>query len=536
MISKLLKKPLIFFQFYYNNIFLNKYDKILIGLVRKNKKIYFDNKLKIALEMPEDYFYVISNIFLINSFKNINYVEIDWIKINTQYQKRGKFTFIKYLNIYNRKWHKLYLSNGGTVKLDFDISLIQYFKYYFQAKVVFNSLKSKEDLINLTYNGDKIGELVYDTYLRYKPSPTVNINDKFLLRIIVSTLYIYNITYKYFLEEPAKIIFTSYTSYVHHGILTLIALKRKVTIISMGSYELLFNRVKSEFPFHIKDYRNYKTDFSNIDFLKQKELLSYSKKLLQKRFDGINDNATFYMKNNAYVESEIDLNLFENSNKPKVIIFAHDFYDSPHVRRWILFPDFYEWLIFTFESANTSNYDYFVKIHPNSNLETEEIVLNLINKNNNNIKLLPKNISTKSLLRNGFNYGITNHGTIAHELPYFGIPVVNSGDNPHISFSFSYTVKSKEEYFQIINNLSILDNLINIEDAKNEIYEFYCMHNLVSDSSYNITIDENQFINEQIRFIDTNLKLKNFITKISNIEYKKSIQCPFDKFTNMLNN
>ena len=101
MISKLLKKSFIFFQFYYNNIFLNKYDKILIGLVRKNNKIYSDNKLRIALEMPEDYFYVISNIFLINSFKKKNYVEIDWIKINTQYQKRGKFTFFKYLYISN---------------------------------------------------------------------------------------------------------------------------------------------------------------------------------------------------------------------------------------------------------------------------------------------------------------------------------------------------------------------------------------------------------------------------------------------------
>ena len=531
MLSKILKS----LEFYYFNIFLNSREKFLLKLVFKKKLNKSKEHISITLEMPEDYFYVISFILLINCLKEKFNLNIHWIKINTQYQKRGITSLFKYTPFFNRKWHKLYFANGGRKELDLDISLINYFKYYKQAKSIFDSIESKEELIKLKYKEILIGDLIYDTYLRYKSAPTVNLKDKFLLRIIISTLFIVEITLKYFKKNKLTYFFTSYTSYVHHGVLSRVALKENVIIYTMGSYEILFNKINPDFPFHIKDYRLYKKQYENINETLKCKFFKISKQLLENRFLGINDNATFYMKNNAYNMDQIEKKLvFNSSKKKRVLIFMHDFYDSPHVRRWILFPDFYEWLIFILQSANVNEFDYYIKIHPNSSSQTVEIVNQILTKYNNQVFLLDKNINTKMLIEEGFNYGITNHGTIAHELPYFKILVVNSGDNPHINFSFSYTVKSKEEFKKIINNPNILDSLVNTDSIQEEILSFYTMHNLVSNTDDNITIEENNYINSQFRFIENASQLSEFNNKTESSEYLNSINLPFCKFVNNL--
>ena len=166
--------------------------------------------------------------------------------------------------------------------------------------------------------------MIYDTYLRYKSAPTVNLKDKFLLRIIISTLFIVEITLKYFKKNKLTYFFTSYTSYVHHGVLSRVALKENVIIYTMGSYEILFNKINPDFPFHIKDYRLYKKQYENINETLKCKFFKISKQLLENRFLGINDNATFYMKNNAYNMDQIEKKLvFNSSKKKRVLIFIH---------------------------------------------------------------------------------------------------------------------------------------------------------------------------------------------------------------------
>jgi hypothetical protein len=324
---------------------------------------------------------------------------------------------------------------------------------------------------------------------------------------------------------------------VHHGVLSRVALNENINIYSMGSYEILFNKINQDFPFHIKDYRSYKNLFDKLNDNFKNEIIQKSKKLLEDRFEGINDSAIFYMKNNAYSKNETDkARIFQDNKKKRVIIYMHDFYDSPHVRRWMLFPDFYEWLIFILSSVNTKEFDYYIKIHPNSNPKTVEIINNILSQLNTPVILLDKNVTSKQLIEEGFNYAITNHGTIAHELPYFNIRVLNSGDNPHINFSFSYTVSSKDEFKKIIQNPTLLDILIKPIDFKDEILRFYSMHNLVSNTSDKISIEENVYINSQIRFIESELQLQQFNTKKQSSEYLESIKLPFSKFTNHLFN
>ena len=56
---------------------------------------------------------------------------------------------------------------------------------------LFKKINSKSDLIKLRYKDIVIGDLVYDTYLRFNRVATVDINDKKLKLIIRNAINIY---------------------------------------------------------------------------------------------------------------------------------------------------------------------------------------------------------------------------------------------------------------------------------------------------------------------------------------------------------
>jgi hypothetical protein len=65
---------------------------------------------------------------------------------------------------------------------------------------------------------------------------------------------------------------------------------------------------------------------------------------------------------------------------------------------------------------------------------------------------------------------ITNFGTVAHEFAYFKIPVINTGDNPHINYNFSLNPKNKNELKDMIINLNKYKPRLNFK--KKNIYEY----------------------------------------------------------------
>ena len=52
-------------------------------------------------------------------------------------------------------------------------------------------LKTKSDVINIHLENIKIGDLVYDTYLRYANKPEVDLNDPYLKTLIEQAVNIY---------------------------------------------------------------------------------------------------------------------------------------------------------------------------------------------------------------------------------------------------------------------------------------------------------------------------------------------------------
>ena len=130
-----------------------------------------------------------------------------------------------------------------------------------------------------------------------------------------------------------------------------------------------------------------------------------------------------------------------------------------------------QWLNFLAKVSNNTDYDWYIKAHPNFNPITFKLLKNFT-KNNKKFILLPVNYSHKQILKEKIDFALTVYGTVGWEYAYNGIPVINaSKNNPHYNYNFNLNPKSLNEYKKILNNL----DQIKIKINKKDIQEFYFM-------------------------------------------------------------
>ena len=130
----------------------------------------------------------------------------------------------------------------------------------------------------------------------------------------------------------------------------------------------------------------------------------------------------------------------------------------------------FEWLNFLGrKSLNNSRYDWYIKLHP-SDYDANKNKFKYFLSKYKKFKLLPKNVSHNQLINDGINCVLTCYGSIGHEYPFFRIPVINAGHNPHIGYNFNFHPKTKKDYENLIDKIESLR--VN-KKYNNEIYQFY---------------------------------------------------------------
>jgi hypothetical protein len=216
---------------------------------------------------------------------------------------------------------------------------------------------------------------------------------------------------------------------------------------------------------------------------------------LLQRFKGkiINQDSYLSAWENHKYYFKIKKNLFMKS-KTKVLIATHLFSDTPHVNGKLLFPDVYDWLIFLLNLSEKTDYLWFIKTHPDIDKlqfdNSSSIIKNLLQKYPN-VVLLDPHTSHHYIINNiKISAVFTMYGSVAHEYPYFNIPVVNASlNNPHINNKFCIHPKNISELKKIILNISKLKFKVNIT----ELIEFYYMHKIYFNKSW-LGININNFI------------------------------------------
>ncbi|MEI9897789.1 MAG: hypothetical protein WDN28_29010 [Chthoniobacter sp.] len=390
----------------------------------------------------------------------------------------------KITNRANPLVEQVYAAGGARVGLDASFIGDARPEIEKQADAMFAGLRSKWDLVELHYEGLKIGDLVYDSYLRYLVESTVKLDDPRLREIILKALLVYVATTNYLKVRKVVAFITDDYAYHECGVVTRLMVRAQVPVhlVSFGPDYFVF-RLHREPGSNAENsrlhwpYAEYPALFRSMPPEQQLRCREKGREHLDKKLAGKPDRFTLG-SNTAFGESTGKL--FVDSGKPRILVLMHDFFDAPHGFRWMLFPDFYEWSCFLFERASETPFEWYVKPHPASwdpararlnenNLATFQKLQERFPK----ITFLPSSTSNRQIVNEGINAMFTMYGTAGHEFARMGIPVVNAGDNRHIAYDFNYHPRTVEEYADLIARADRLTITPNPDDLAEYVYMNY---------------------------------------------------------------
>lgn len=372
----------------------------------------------------------------------------------------------------SRPWERAY---GGVMQREAYRcasagNLVSDIRDWMRSKDLWHQLRQQTGRLSLQIAEVEVADLIVDAYLRYRPSPEFDVSDPFVRKLIWRALREVGLAKAYFEKTKPRIYITSYTTYLEHGIPTRVALQHGVAVWSFGSLNRFGKRLTQEDSYHTMDYSGYKIDFEALDARDQR--LETARQQLENRLSGGIDAATSYMRQSAYGQSGGDL---PPGVDGAVVIFLHDFYDSPHVYPDLVFDDFWQWICFTIKVLQSSGINFFLKPHPNQIALSDE-ALGRLRQKFPDLNWLPACASNVQLARAGMVCGVTVYGTVAHELAYLGVPSIGCARHPHHTFEFCRTARSREEYEGMLRTYAKLP--VPEEEMQRQALAFYYMHNL----------------------------------------------------------
>lgn len=337
---------------------------------------------------------------------------------------------------------------------------------------IMDDIHSKEDLVDLVVDGVKIGDLIYDSYLRIYECATINLDDVKVIDLIREALIIFYSSRNYLKTNDVKKVILSHAVYIQYGILARIAVHFNIDVYLFSRWDIkVVHKLTKNHYLQTNNHLKYRVTFQELE--NKPDKLKKAREILTKRLSGVIDAGTAYMKVSAYGDVFDSKTVFENTGKPRVVVMLHCFYDSPHIYKDMLFPDFYEWLDFTLNVAIKTDFDVYVKPHPNG-IPGNEKVVKYFKRKFPKVSFIDKNISNNQIVSEGIDAVITVYGTLGHEFPYMGVPAITAGDNPHSGYDFCNHARSLKEYEFFIKNIPKLQKNI----SKRDVEEFFYMHYL----------------------------------------------------------
>ncbi len=365
---------------------------------------------------------------------------------------------------------KICQSYGCVQNIFVSLSLDEEKKCKKKAENIFRNLTTKEELINLYIDDIEVGMEVYDSYLRMG-EPTVNLKDVRLKALIEDAVKMIFFWRQYFTVHKVKVFIADTEHYMQAIVGTVAAACGvKVYAIGMGHGVKLTKRYAWN-----ENFKYYHKLYQQLPGNLQAAGIQWAKRQLKRRLNGEVGVDMEYVTKSAFSQASNFCSRALNENKTfKVLIAAHDFFDSPHgFGEKHLFPDFYEWLCHLGEIAQNTPYEWYIKVHPDESEQTIGVIRDLINIYPK-LQWVDKNIPHQQLVAEGIRAVLTVYGTVGCEYPLFGIPVINAGYNPHIAYNFNLHPKTIQEYDSILYHL----DEVKIDYSIDEIYEFYFVHHI----------------------------------------------------------
>lgn len=399
----------------------------------------------------------------------------------------------------------VYRSFGAYDFLLIELSESQKRKAKYLAKDVQKTLNCKQDLVDLKVEGVWIGDLIYDTYLRTHNEPTVELSSKIFLKSMLESIQTFVFWNDYMTSNDVCGLIISHCVY-NQAFPMRLAVKKGVPAFQVNATHVY--RLSERNLFAYNDFFYFRDRFEELPGPAKEKGLEKGAALIKKRFEGEVGVDMPYSKKTAY-GSFLAKRLISESQRKKVLIATHCFFDAPHAYGKKLFPDFFCWLEFLGELSTTTDYDWYIKTHPDYRTGTMEVIEQFLSRYPK-FRMLPPSSSHHQIISEGIDVALTCHGTIGFEYAALGVPVINASvNNPHIAYNFNLHPRTIEEYREALLNL---EN-INLDIDKSEVFEFYFMRHLFN--------TENLFFDNYVKTIE---ELGGYSAQFSPMIYDKWTQ------------
>ena len=434
--------------------------------------------------------------FLLNKKKSNNkIILVEMFKFNKNilslfiwsifFKKKGYKNFYCYPPKINALYHPITFFIYKKLGFKF----ISYFTNYKQEKLVIEIYSridfkkiSKKQFLKFKYKNTKIGDLIYDDYLRFHKKPTIDFEDQKFKDTVKNGIRIAVFWDDYFKKNNVDYICYSHAVYLI-GIPARISLNFKTSNLNVcGNFT---HRISKKYLYQGDEFKFLKKTllkYCKLKKIRPKNLFKETENEIRQKMEGKItklDDLPFYFKkiyNHKFSkEFELKTKIIINKNKFNVLIATHDFFEGPNSEGEFIFADYYEWLKYLFDYASKDNtYNWYIKPHPDFDSIQLKILKNLI-PNKKNIILLPIKTPNNFLIKNGINFVLTNHGTISPEFAFNNIPtLLCSNSNFFNNLNFAIKSNSLKEYQHKLDRLDKINIKINKPDVL--MYFYYQRH------------------------------------------------------------
>ena len=316
---------------------------------------------------------------------------------------------------------------------------------------------------NFTYKGFKIGELVRVSIAHFLKANTIDSTSNNEINIyknwLVSAIVQVNVFSRFLEEKNPDIIFMLNGLFSAERIMLEIARKKNIDVIT---YEVGFR--PETFFFRKNEPINMCNNIYWPDF-KNSELTIDENQQLNEYIESRNKGKGYlinYFPNITSDKAKIELEFNFSFNKKTFLLFPNITWDSTLFNCDILFDSMISWIIETIQYfIDKPDFQLIIRTHPaEANLENadREPVIDFITKEfnrlPNNIIIIPSDSQVSSYVLMDHSYcGLVYGSTTGIEMGLRGIPVIVSGKIYYRGLGVSIDPETKEEYFNLLNNL-----------------------------------------------------------------------------------
>lgn len=319
--------------------------------------------------------------------------------------------------------------------------------YIIQAFKIYRSFSNCNSAY--IHAGHDITNVVIDTRIRFSSFPSYN-RSLVDLYYICSYLQAYDFAHSRIKALNPKFSIALYACYSQHlGFINACIDTGTPTYFAFRG-NLFLSILNQSYPHHSIDYSHV---FSSRQNLKHEQLLymdEVSTKVLALRKSGVNMGQS-YMKKTAFGGFSLTEETI-NTISSSIILFLHDFYDSPHIYPGLDFADFVDWTIDTIKFLISTGKKIYIKPHPNQ-ISPSSPVSKLILSIFPQVNVLDARASNHDIFTAKPALIITAYGNVSVEAACYGIKCISAVPfSPSSCSAFSSCSFDRPSFFNNIQS------------------------------------------------------------------------------------